>query len=51
LTAAKINAAKLELERGTAEARTQIEAMSGELSAKILRAVLPAGVAGTEATQ
>jgi F-type H+-transporting ATPase subunit b len=51
VTAAKIDAAKLELERGTAEARTQIEAMSGELSAKILRAVLPAGVAGTEAAQ
>jgi F-type H+-transporting ATPase subunit b len=51
LTSAKINAAKAELERGTAEARAQIEAMSGELSAKILRAVLPAGVAGTEAAQ
>ena len=51
ITAAKINAAKAELERSTAEARAQIEAMSGELSAKILRAVLPAGVAGTEAAQ
>jgi F-type H+-transporting ATPase subunit b len=51
LTAAKINGAKAELERSTSEARTQIEAMSGELSAKILRAVLPAGVAQTEATQ
>jgi F-type H+-transporting ATPase subunit b len=51
LTAAKINGAKAELERSTNEARTQIEAMSGELSAKILRAVLPAGVAGTEAAQ
>lgn len=51
LTAAKINGAKAELERSTNEARTQIEAMSGELSAKILRAVLPAGVAGTEAAR
>ena len=51
LTAAKIDAAKADLERSTSEARTQIEAMSGELSAKILRAVLPVGVAGTEATQ
>ncbi len=51
LTAEKISTAKLELERGTAEARAQIESMSGELSAKILRAVLPAGVTGTEATQ
>jgi F-type H+-transporting ATPase subunit b len=51
VTSAKIQAAKVELERGTAEARAQIEAMSGELSAKILRAVLPAGVAGTEAAQ
>jgi F-type H+-transporting ATPase subunit b len=51
LTAAKINGVKAELERSTNEARAQIETMSGELSAKILRAVLPAGVAGTEAAQ
>ena len=51
LTAGKINGAKAELERSTNEARAQIEAVSGELSAKILRAVLPAGVAGTEAVQ
>lgn len=51
LTAAKIDGAKAEVERSTAEARTQIEGMSGELSTRILRAVLPPGVAGTEAAQ
>ncbi len=51
ITAAKVSGAKAELERSTGEARAQIESMSGELSAKILRAVLPAGVAGTEAAQ
>ena len=31
--------------------RTQIEGMSDELSARIMKAVLPPGVAGSEATQ
>jgi len=51
LTANRINAAKLDLEKSAAAAREQIEGMSGELSAKILKAVLPAGVSGTEAAQ
>lgn len=51
ITAAKVNAARLEIERSAVVARQQIESMSEELSAKILRAVLPAGVTGTEATQ
>jgi F-type H+-transporting ATPase subunit b len=50
-TATRIDAARIELERSANEARVQIEAMSGELSAKILRAVLPTGVTGTEVTQ
>jgi F-type H+-transporting ATPase subunit b len=50
-TAKRIDLARQDLEKGAAEARQQIETMSGELSAKILRAVLPAGVAGTEAIQ
>ena len=50
-TAAKINGARAEIEQGAAIARQQIESLSGELSAKILRAVLPAGVTGTEVAQ
>jgi len=51
VVAAKVSGARAELEAGTAAAREQIEAKSGELSAKILAAVLPAGVSGTEAVQ
>ena len=50
-TQAKVAAAKLSLEQSAAAGRQQIESMSGELSAQILKAVLPAGVAGTEAAQ
>ncbi len=51
-TANKIQAARLDLEQSASAARAQIEGMSSELSAKILRAVLPAGVsAGTEVAQ
>jgi F-type H+-transporting ATPase subunit b len=50
-TASRVDMARMELEKSAAEAREQIEAMSGELSAKILKAVLPAGFAGTEAVQ
>lgn len=51
MTANRINVAKLDIEKSAATAREQIESMSGELSAKILKAVLPAGVSGTEAAQ
>lgn len=51
VTANRINVAKLDIEKSAASARQQIEAMSNELSAKILKAVLPAGVSGTEAAQ
>jgi len=50
-TSNRVDMARLELEKSATEAREQIEAMSGELSAKILKAVLPAGLSGTEAVQ
>ncbi len=51
-TSNRVDMARLELEKSATEAREQIEAMSGELSAKILKAVLPAGFnTGTEAVQ
>ncbi len=43
--------ARENIQESSKTAREQIETMSGELSAQILRAVLPAGAAGTEATQ
>jgi F-type H+-transporting ATPase subunit b len=42
-TAEQVKAAKVEIERGVATARQQIEGMSAELSDQILRAVMPAG--------
>jgi F-type H+-transporting ATPase subunit b len=51
VTANRINLARQDIEKSAAAARQQIEAMTGELSAKILKAVLPAGVSGTEAAQ
>ncbi len=50
-TAQRVQAARLALEQSASVARQQIEGMSGELSAQILKAVLPAGVAGTGAAQ
>jgi F-type H+-transporting ATPase subunit b len=43
-TAEKIGLAKLDIEQSVAMARQQIEGMSAELSAQIMRAVLPAGI-------
>jgi F-type H+-transporting ATPase subunit b len=40
----KIQAARMEIEKSAGAARTQIEGMSSELSAQVLKAVLPAGV-------
>ncbi len=48
---ARIRTARQEIETSTAAARQQIEGLSAELSMQILRAVLPAGVASTEAPQ
>jgi F-type H+-transporting ATPase subunit b len=50
-TEAKVLAAKLALEKNAASARQQIEGMGAELSAQVLKAVLPAGVSGTGAAQ
>lgn len=50
-TQQKIAAGRESLERTVATARQQIESMSGELSAQVLKAVLPAGPAGSEAAQ
>ncbi len=50
-TQAKVLEARLVLEQSAATGRQQIESMSGELSAQILKAVLPAGAAGTGAAQ
>ena len=47
----KVKAAKAEIEAGVADSRSQIEGKSEELGSRILSRVLPAGVAGTEATQ
>ena len=51
VTQEKTGAARKEIEQGAASARQQIEALSGELSQQILKAVLPAGVSGAEAAQ
>ena len=50
-TGDRVRAAKAELESGMNAARQQIETMSGELSSQIIRAVMPAGVSGSEAAQ
>ena len=50
-TAGKVSAARERLEENATSARQQIESMSGELSAQIVRAVLPANVPGAEAAQ
>lgn len=48
---AQIRSAKQEIERSAETARTQIEGLSSELSAQILKAVLPAGIVASEVTQ
>ncbi len=50
-TQAKVLAARVQLEQSAAVGRQQIEAMSAELSAQVLKAVLPAGMSGTGAAQ
>jgi F-type H+-transporting ATPase subunit b len=50
-TQAKVLAARVQLEQSAAVGRKQIEAMSAELSAQVLKAVLPAGMSGTGAAQ
>lgn len=50
-TQVKVSAARLTLEQSASVGRQQIESMSGELSAQVLKAILPAGVTGTGAAQ
>ena len=50
-TKQRVLTAKLDIEKSATDARTQIESLSGELTTKILNAVLPAGVVATEVTQ
>lgn len=50
-TQQRIATARESIQGSSETARQQIESMSGELSAQILRAVLPAGSPGTEAAQ
>ena len=50
-TQQKIASAKLDIEKSAGSARKQIEALSSELSAQVLKAVLPAGVAALEVAQ
>jgi F-type H+-transporting ATPase subunit b len=50
-TQERVRSARQEIEQSAAAARRQIEAISGELSSRILNAVLPAGVVPTEVAQ
>jgi F-type H+-transporting ATPase subunit b len=50
-TQERIRGAKQDIEKSAHEARVQIEGRSGELSARILNAVLPSGVRPTEVAQ
>jgi F-type H+-transporting ATPase subunit b len=50
-TKQRVLTAKLDIEKSATDARTQIESLSGELTTKILNAVLPAGIVATEVTQ
>jgi F-type H+-transporting ATPase subunit b len=47
----KVRIARQDIEQAATSARQQIEGVSAELSAQVLRAVLPAGVASSEAAQ
>ena len=51
MTGDRVRAAKAELEQGMNAARQQLEQMSEELSSRIVRAVLPPGISGSEAAQ
>jgi F-type H+-transporting ATPase subunit b len=47
----KIKTARQDIEQSASAARVQVEGMSAELSAQVLRAVLPAGISAPEVTQ
>jgi F-type H+-transporting ATPase subunit b len=50
-TKQRVLTAKLDIEKSATDARGQIESLSGELTARILTAVLPAGITPTEVAQ
>ena len=50
-TQERVRTARHGIEQSVADARTQIESVSGELSSRVLAAVLPAEVAATEAAR
>ena len=50
-TQSRVQIARQGIEQSAVTARQQIESMSSELTAQILRAVLPTGAPGTEAAQ
>ena len=50
-TKQRVLTAKLDIEKSATDARSQIESLSGELTARILTAVLPAGITPTEVAQ
>jgi F-type H+-transporting ATPase subunit b len=50
-TQERVRTARQEIERSVVDARTQVESVSGELSSRVLAAVLPAEVAATEAAR
>jgi F-type H+-transporting ATPase subunit b len=47
----RVSAARKEIEQSATDARKQIEGLSGELSSRILNAVLPANIGSTEVVQ
>jgi F-type H+-transporting ATPase subunit b len=51
VTQEKVKAARLDIEQSASMAKSQIEGLSAELSAQILRAVLPAGINAQEVAQ
>ena len=50
-TQERVRTARRGIEQSVSDARTQIESVSGELSSRVLNAVLPAEVAATEAAR
>ena len=50
-TKQRVLTAKLDIEKSATDARGQIESLSGELTTRILTAVLPAGITPTEVAQ
>ena len=47
----KIKTARQEIEQSASVAKTQIEGTSSDLTAQILKAILPAGISASEVVQ